>query len=43
MKVGLIQIHSVPEDVKGNVNKGIKMFQEAVEKGADIIVSPELS
>ena len=42
MKVGLIQIHSVPEDVKGNVNKGIKMFQEAVEKGADIIVFPEL-
>lgn len=42
MKVGLIQLHSVPEDVEGNFCKGIMMFHEAVKKGADFIAFPEL-
>lgn len=42
MKVALIQIHSVPTEVENNVERGILMFNEAVEKGAKAVVFPEL-
>lgn len=42
MKVALIQIHSVPTEIKVNVEKGIKMFMEAVLGGAQLIAFPEL-
>lgn len=42
MKVALIQLHSVPTEVERNVERGIEMFREAAEKGADLVVFPEL-
>ncbi len=42
MKAGLIQIHSVPTEVEQNVERGISMFREAVDKGAELVVFPEL-
>lgn len=42
MKLGLIQIHSVPAEVEKNVERGIRMYQTAVESGADLVVFPEL-
>ena len=42
MKVGIIQIHSIPEAVDDNLKRGLTFFSEAVEKGADIIAFPEL-
>ena len=42
MKAGLIQIHSIPTEVEKNVEHGIEMFKDAVEKGADLVVFPEL-
>lgn len=42
MKIALIQLHSKPTEIKENVKKGIKMYHEAVEKGAKLIVFPEL-
>lgn len=42
VKVGLIQLHSVPGAVEENVKKGIEMFHKAVEQGVDLVVFPEL-
>lgn len=42
MKVALVQIHSVPTEVESNVERGIDFFNEAVSKGADAVVFPEL-
>ncbi len=42
MKTALIQIHSVPNKVKENVEKGIAMFEQAAAQGADVVVFPEL-
>ena len=42
MKAGLIQIHSVPTEVKKNVEHGVEMYKSAAQKGADLIVFPEL-
>ena len=42
MKTALIQIHSVPGAVRENVKKGMRMLEEAAEKGADLAVFPEL-
>jgi len=42
MKVALVQIHSVPTEVDNNVERGIQMYKEAVSKGADLVVFPEL-
>lgn len=42
MKIGLIQMHTIPKEIKGNVEKGIHMYEEAVVKGAEIIAFPEL-
>ncbi len=42
MKAGLIQLHSVPTEIRQNVTRGIEMFREAVEKGAELVVFPEL-
>lgn len=42
MKVGLIQIHSIPAEIEENVKHGVEMFREAAEGGADLVVFPEL-
>ena len=42
MRVALVQIHSVPTEVENNVERGIDFFNEAVGKGADVVVYPEL-
>ncbi len=42
MKAGLIQIHSIPTEVRKNVEHGIEMYKNAVVQGADLIVFPEL-
>lgn len=42
MKIALIQIHSIPTEVKKNVNRGIEMYSEAVRKGAEVVAFPEL-
>ncbi len=42
MRLACIQIHSKPAMVHDNVRRGIAMYQEAVEKGADCIIFPEL-
>ena len=42
MKLALIQLHSKPTEVKENVDKGVRMYREAVEKGAELVVFPEL-
>lgn len=42
MKTGLIQLHSTPKDIEKNVQNGICLFQQAVKKGADLVVFPEL-
>lgn len=42
MKLALIQLHSKPTEVKENVEKGIKMYQEAVKNEAELVVFPEL-
>lgn len=42
MKAGIIQIHSIPTKVKDNVEHGIEMFKEAISKGAELIIFPEL-
>lgn len=42
MKVGLVQIHSVPTEVENNVNRGIEFFRQAVKQGVDAVVFPEL-
>ncbi len=42
MKAGLIQLHSVPTEIRQNVTRGIEMFREAVEKGAELIIVPSV-
>lgn len=42
MKVALIQIHTVPNRIKDNVEKGIGMYRNAVEQGANVVAFPEL-
>lgn len=42
MKIALIQIHSVPRDIKDNVERGIQMYKKAAEAGAELIAFPEL-
>lgn len=42
MKVGIIQLHSIPGEVEKNVEKGIAMFRDAVSRGAQLVVFPEL-
>ena len=42
MKLALIQLHSKPTEVKENVDKGVGMYREVVEKGAELLVFPEL-
>lgn len=42
MKVGLIQIHSIPAEVETNVKRGMEMFCRAADGGAELVVFPEL-
>ncbi|MCX7641500.1 MAG: NAD+ synthase [Elusimicrobiales bacterium] len=43
MKIGLAHINLIPGDIEENVKKAIKIYKEAVQKGCDIVVYPELT
>lgn len=43
MKIGLVQINSVVGDFPGNAKRILAGYREALEKGADLVVTPELS
>lgn len=43
MKIGIAQINSIAGDFKGNKKKILSAYNEAVKKGADLVVTPELS
>ncbi|MFC7392126.1 nitrilase-related carbon-nitrogen hydrolase [Scopulibacillus cellulosilyticus] len=41
-KVAALQIHSLPKETEKNTEQAVKMTRQAAEKGADLIVLPEL-
>lgn len=43
MKVGLVQINAVVGDFPGNAKRILAGYREAIEQGAEIVVTPELS
>lgn len=43
MKIGLVQINSVVGDFPGNAKRILAGYREALEKGADLVVTPEMS
>lgn len=43
MKIALIQINAVVGDFPGNAKRILAGYREALEKGADLVVTPELS
>lgn len=42
MVIGMIQIHSIPAMVEKNVQHGVEMYKEAVQREAKLVVFPEL-
>ncbi|MDE5603671.1 MAG: carbon-nitrogen hydrolase family protein [Helicobacter sp.] len=42
LKVSLIQMHSIPRDVEGNLEIALKLAKKGVENGSKLIVFPEL-
>lgn len=43
MKVGLVQINAVVGDFPGNAKRILAGYREAIELGAEVVVTPELS
>ncbi|MEM9080354.1 MAG: NAD+ synthase [Verrucomicrobiota bacterium] len=43
MKVGVVQINALIGDFPGNAKRILAGYREALEKGADLVVTPELS
>ena len=43
MKIGIAQINSIAGDFAGNAKKILSAYHEAVNKGAELVVTPELS
>lgn len=43
MKVGVVQINAVVGDFPGNAKRILAGYREALEKGAELVVTPELS
>ncbi|MDP0492360.1 MAG: NAD+ synthase [Verrucomicrobiota bacterium JB023] len=43
MKVGIAQINAVIGDYPGNAKRILKAYREALDEGAEIVVTPELS
>lgn len=41
-KAGLIQHKAIPNDIEANLEAGLKYFEEASKKGADIVLFPEM-
>ncbi|WP_297812086.1 carbon-nitrogen hydrolase family protein [uncultured Helicobacter sp.] len=42
LKVSLIQMHTIPQDLERNINLALKMAKKSVKNGAKLIVLPEL-
>ena len=42
MKIGLLQLNAVVGDFPGNAKRLLAAYRECLEKGADLVVSPEL-
>ncbi|MEP4079176.1 NAD+ synthase [Haloferula sp.] len=43
MKIGIAQVNAVVGDFPGNAKRLLQAYRECVEKGADLVVSPEMS
>lgn len=43
LAIGLVQMHSKMKDVEGNLKEIIKRVREAADKGANLMVAPELA
>ena len=43
MKIGIVQINAVIGDFPGNAKRLLQAYRECLEKGAEIVISPELS
>ena len=43
MKIGLAQINSTVGDLPGNYEKILAAYQQAVEAGAELVLTPELA
>ena len=43
MKIGLVQINAVVGDFPGNAKRILAGYREALEKGAELVVTPEMS
>lgn len=42
MRIGLVQMHSIPGEVETNVEKGRQYFREAAQNGCEVVAYPEL-
>ena len=43
MKIAIAQTESVPFDIEANVRRHLLVIEEAIDRGADLVVFPELS
>ncbi|MFN9820822.1 MAG: nitrilase-related carbon-nitrogen hydrolase, partial [Akkermansiaceae bacterium] len=43
MKIGIAQINAVVGDFPGNAKRILAAYRECLEKGADLVVTPEMS
>ena len=43
MKIGLAQINPTIGDFQGNAKKLVNAYREALDKGAELVISPECS
>ena len=43
MKVGLAQINGIVGDFPGNAKRIVNAYREALDKGADLVLTPELA
>lgn len=42
LKIGMAQIYPLLGDLEANLRKHLEMIEEAIARGADLIVFPEL-
>ena len=43
MKIGIAQINGVVGDFPGNAKRILAAYRECLEKGAELVVTPEMS
>ena len=43
MKIGLAQINGIVGDFPGNAKRIVNAYREALDKGADLVLTPELA